>query len=197
MILEPIKITLENNIEFVLRSALESDSKSLLEHLIITHSESYRNLNQSVNYWKNFSELDEQKILKDFESSKSKFMLIAEHNGTIVGGLGFVGLQAEFVRKTGQFGMSIQKRFAGLGLGFKMVRAALNAAKESGFHRVELTVRTYNLAGIKLYEKAGFQRIGLLKDAAFIDGEFVDEYSYQILLNSLSGIEKVDTEMHQ
>jgi hypothetical protein len=71
MILEPIKITLENNIEFVLRSALESDSKSLLEHLIITHSESYRNLNQSVNYWKNFSELDEQKILKDFESSKS------------------------------------------------------------------------------------------------------------------------------
>ncbi len=53
---------------------------------------------------------------------------------------------------------------------------------EAGFHRVELTVRTFNDSGIALYEKAGFKRVGLLKDVAFIDNAYVDEYLYQLIL---------------
>jgi len=110
-------------------------------------------------------------------------MLCAYSGDRIVGGLGFVGYQAEIVKRSAGIGMSIQKEFWNTGLGTEMMKLMLATAKEAGYHRVDLTVRTFNTAGIKLYEKVGFQRIGLLKDAAFIDGEYVDELSYQILLD--------------
>ena len=78
--------------------------------------------------------------------------------------------------------MSIQKAYGGMGLGTEMMKYTLSLAREAGFHRVELTVRSYNEPGIALYEGAGFQKVGLLKDAAFIDNEYVDEYLYQLIL---------------
>lgn len=78
--------------------------------------------------------------------------------------------------------MSIQKAYGGIGLGMEMMKYTLSLARQAGFHRIELTVRTYNEPGIALYEKAGFQKVGLLKDAAFIDNEFADEYLYQLIL---------------
>ena len=176
-------IKIKNGQEIVLRSPLASDAENLLNHLRVTHAESYKNLNQSAKYWNNFAVEDEAKILTDFETSKKKFMMCAFNKDRIIGGLGLVGHQAEFVRKTASLGMSIQNEFSNSGLGTIMMQYTLELAKEYGFHRIELTVRTYNLPGIKLYEKMGFQRIGLLKDAAFVDDGFVDEYSYQIILS--------------
>ena len=49
-------------------------------------------------------------------------------------------------------------------------------------HRIQLSVRTINDAGIRLYEKVGFERIGTLKEVAFIEGQFYDEFSYQLIL---------------
>ena len=175
-------ITLKDGRAIVLRSATPADAENMLKHLKISHSESYRNLNQSANYWDNVSVSDEEKILGNFESSPAQLMLIALHNDRIVGGLGFWGYGAEFVKYTAGVGMSIQKEFCGTGLGTAMMNMMLDEAKQAKFHRVELTVRTYNEAGIKLYENVGFERVGLLKDAAFIDGEYVSEYSYQKIL---------------
>ncbi len=79
--------------------------------------------------------------------------------------------------------MSIQASYCHSGLGTEMINHALQSAKEAGFHRAELTVRTYNEAGIALYEKVGFRRVGLMKHAAFIDNEHVDEYLYELILS--------------
>lgn len=182
MKISPKKVTLKNGKEVILRSPLASEAENILNHLRVSHTESYKNLNQPAEYWNGFTVEDEAKILTDFENTKNKFMLCAFYNDKIIGGLGFAGYQAEFVRKTGSLGMSIQNDFSNSGLGTAMMQYTLELAKEFGFHRVDLTVRTYNQPGIKLYEKMGFQRIGHLKDAAFIDGEFVDEFSYQRIL---------------
>jgi RimJ/RimL family protein N-acetyltransferase len=174
---------LKNGRQITLRSASPSDAENILRHLRITHAESYRNLNQSADHWNKFLASDEEKILADFESSPAKFMLVALDEGRIVGGMGFWGYQSEFVKHSAGIGMSIQKEFCGTGLGTEMMKYMLVQAKQMGFRRVELTVRTFNEAGIKLYEKVGFERVGLLKDAAFIDGEYVNEYSYQKILS--------------
>lgn len=176
-------VTLKNGVTVILRSAKPSDAEALLGHLIITHTESYKNLNQSVAHWESVSVQTEEKILEDFESSAAKFMLIALHGEKIVGGLGLFGFGAEFVRKTASLGMSVQQAYANTGLGTALLEYALSCAHQAGFHRLELTVRTYNHAGIALYEKVGFERIGRLKDAAFIDGSFADEFSYQKILS--------------
>jgi len=181
--IESKKISLRNSREITLRSATPSDAENILRHLRITHSESYKNLNQSAKHWESFSVSEEEKILADFENSSAKFMLVAFFENRIVGGLGFWGYQAEFVKRSAGLGMSIQKEFCGIGLGAEMMKYTFTQAKQMGFHRIDLTVRTYNESGIKLYEKVGFERIGLLKDAAFIDGEFVNEYFYQKILD--------------
>jgi RimJ/RimL family protein N-acetyltransferase len=177
------EIILKDGKRVILRSPLSSDAENLLKHLRITHTESYKNLNQPFQYWDTISVADEEKILADFDASKNKFMLGAFFDGRIVGGLGFVGAMAEFLRKNASIGMSIQRAFCNSGLGTEMMKCALALGKEFGFHRVDLTVRTYNSAGISLYEKVGFKRIGLLKETAYIDGEYVDEYAYQIILD--------------
>ena len=70
--------------------------------------------------------------------------------------------------------MSVRRAYCGLGLGTDLMRYALAVAAAEGFHRVELSVRTYNVAGIALYEKFGFERVGLLKHVARIDGSYVE-----------------------
>jgi RimJ/RimL family protein N-acetyltransferase len=177
------EIDLKNGSKAVLRSAEPSDAAGLLNHLRVTHKEAYKNLNQPPEYWNGFSVDVEEKILADFESSNAKFMLIAAVDGAIIGGLGMVGMQGDFLRHNASLGMSIQQRFCNSGLGTEMMKYALEIGKDSGFRRISLTVRTQNAAGIALYEKVGFQRIGLLKEAAFIDNRYLDEYSYQIILS--------------
>lgn len=154
----------------------------MLEHLRISHAESYRNMNQSATFWNSFAVADEEKILADFENAKGKFMIAAFFADRIVGGLGFMGQMAEFTKQNGTIGMSIQNEFSNSGLGTEMMKYMLALAKQFGFHRVDLSVRTYNTGGIALYEKMGFERIGLLKEASFIDGEYVNEYSYQKII---------------
>jgi putative acetyltransferase len=99
-----------------------------------------------------------------------------------VGGLGFVGSTFEFCAHNASIGMSIQQEFTNSGPGQAMLAYALETGKENGFHRVDHSVRTHNHAGIALYERLGFARVGLLKDTAFIDREYVSEYAYQRIL---------------
>jgi RimJ/RimL family protein N-acetyltransferase len=176
------QIKLKNGKTVVIKSVKAADAELMLQHLQISHRESYKNMNQSAEFWLNFHVEDEKRILGEFESARNKFMLSVWFEGKIVGGLGLVGHGAEFVKHNASLGMSIQNAFCNSGLGTELMKTAIKLAKEIGWHRIDLTVRTYNTGGIKLYEKSGFERIGLLKDAAFIDGKYVDEYSYQLIL---------------
>lgn len=78
--------------------------------------------------------------------------------------------------------MGIERKFCGIGLRSALFKHALNHAQKMKFYRIELTVRSFNEARIELYEEIGFERVGLLKDVAFINGRYYDEYMYQILL---------------
>lgn len=175
-------ITLKNGKTLTLRSATVADATALLDHLKISHTESYRNLNTNGQYWENMPVADEEKLLAHFEKASNKFMLIADTGHGIVGGLGLFGQEKEFTRHNAGLGISIQNAWAGTGLGTAMVEFALESARKCGLHRIDLTVRTYNTAAMALYEKTGFRRVGLLKDMALIDGQYVDEYYYELIL---------------
>jgi RimJ/RimL family protein N-acetyltransferase len=175
-------IQLKNGKTILLRSATADDAEGMLVHLRKSSLESYQNLGSSPERWANMSVDDEAKILGTMESAKNQFMLIALNNEKIVAGLGLKGAELEFSRHSASFGMSVQKAFQNSGLGTALIEYAFERAKAFGFHRLDMTVRTYNTAGIALYEKMGFERIGLHKHAALIDGKYVDEYAYQILL---------------
>ena len=63
----------------------------------------------------------------------------------------------------------------GQGHGTEAVRLLLDHAfRDLGLHRVGLHVFSGNEAAISAYEKAGFVREGLMREAAMIDGDRVD-----------------------
>lgn len=63
----------------------------------------------------------------------------------------------------------------GKGYGTEAVRLLLGFAfKDLNLRRVYLHVFSSNLAAIRTYEKVGFRREGLLRQAAHIDGAYVD-----------------------
>lgn len=177
-------VTLKDSSTVTLRRVLASDARSMLEHLVITHTESPRNMNSGPGAWENFPVEKEEEILRTFESDETKFMLVAVHEGRIVAGLGVTPAFGEYRKNNGTLGMSVQAAFSGLGLGTEMMRHALELAREIGYHRIELTVREFNLPAIALYEKLGFERYGTLKEVAFIDGAYFDEYAYQKIISA-------------
>lgn len=74
----------------------------------------------------------------------------------------------------GGLGMGLLKDHRGQGIGTRLMQTALGKAKQKGLLRIELEVYEHNMAGIKLYEKMGFEHEGARVKAAKLDEGFVN-----------------------
>jgi RimJ/RimL family protein N-acetyltransferase len=107
--------------------------------------------------------------------------VVALEDGTVVG---WCDIRRHFFPSHahgGSLGMGILPGYRGRGLGRRLIEAALQAAREAGLVRVELSVHADNDRAIALYEKIGFQREGVARDAVFIDGRYIDTIHMAIL----------------
>ncbi len=66
--------------------------------------------------------------------------------------------------------IAVDPEFQGLGIGTRLLEAVEEMAKDSGANYIILEVRVSNKAAIRLYEKFGFEPVGLRKGMYF-DGE--------------------------
>jgi len=62
----------------------------------------------------------------------------------------------------------------GRGVGRRLAEAAIAAAKAQGAERIELEVFASNTRAIALYERLGFVREGVKRNARKLDGEYDD-----------------------
>lgn len=70
----------------------------------------------------------------------------------------------------------------GQGHGSEAVRLLLDFAfRDLNLHRVYLNVFASNAAAIRAYEKAGFVQEGVAREAAFIDGRYMDVVQMAVL----------------
>jgi RimJ/RimL family protein N-acetyltransferase len=74
----------------------------------------------------------------------------------------------------GTLGMGIVPAYRGRGVGLRLIQATLARARLDRFVRVELDVHADNARAIALYEKVGFVREGVARDAVLVDGEYRD-----------------------
>lgn len=182
MLIQQKAVSLNDGRTVNLKSPEPADAARLLAHLQVVFRESYRNMNFPAGHFDNFPIEKEAEILQNFVDSKNRFLISAFHQDRIVGNLGCFGKDGEFLKHSAHIGMGINREFCGVGLGSAMLLHAIESAKTIGIRRLELTVRAFNQPGMKLYEKCGFEQVGRLKDMAFIDGEYHDEFYYQLIL---------------
>lgn len=70
--------------------------------------------------------------------------------------------------------MGVLPAFRGKGLGERLIRATIGDAQAKGLVRIELNVHADNARATRLYERVGFVREGIGKDAVCIDGRYID-----------------------
>jgi ribosomal protein S18 acetylase RimI-like enzyme len=69
-------------------------------------------------------------------------------------------------------GMGLLPAFRGQGIGRRLLRQTLDAARANGLSRVELRVREDNANAIALYREMGFATEGMQRHAVKLDGKY-------------------------
>jgi L-phenylalanine/L-methionine N-acetyltransferase len=112
------------------------------------------------------------------ESSPNLYSLVAEIDGRVIGEVSLLVNERARMRHTGGIGMMVDPEFQGRGVGRSLVDAVLDLADNwIGLHRIELQVYVDNEPAIRLYERAGFEKEGVLRDYALRAGRYVDAYT--------------------
>lgn len=100
--------------------------------------------------------------------------LVAIVHGEVVGWCDISRLDRLIHAHRGSLGMGIVASHRGRGLGSRLIKATLAQARKAGFVRIELFVHADNARAIALYDKVGFVREGVQRDAIRIDGQYGD-----------------------
>lgn len=172
---EPCEITLRDGTRCLLRSAEETDTPALLEHLRVTAGET----DFLLRYPEEVTLTDEQEreFLRNNLKSPDKMMISAFVGGRLAGSTGIqsVGSHAK-IRHRCSLGIALKQEFWGNGLGTALMETALSTASAMGFEQIELGVYGENTRAIRLYERMGFQRWGATPHAFKLkNGHYIDE----------------------
>jgi putative acetyltransferase len=109
--------------------------------------------------------------------SPTDHIFVAETDGKLVGNLGLHQDRNPRRAHVAALGMSVDARYWGHGIGSQLMATALDFADNwLNVQRIELEVNTDNPAGVRLYEKFGFEREGLKRLHIFGAGRFADSY---------------------
>jgi RimJ/RimL family protein N-acetyltransferase len=80
-------------------------------------------------------------------------------------------------------GLAIHPSFAGKGHARHMLQEILLFAKRIGIRRIELSTATINQKAIRLYERAGFEKEGILRKYTYLEKE--DKYLDEVMMSYL------------
>lgn len=119
----------------------------------------------------------ERKFIEEYLSSDNKLLILGEIDDEVAGALGFTGGERKRMRHGGELGIAVVKKYWGLGLGTALMEYLIAWAKSSGIVRkITLRSRIDNERALRLYERFGFVREGVVTRLFEIAGEFYDGY---------------------
>jgi ribosomal protein S18 acetylase RimI-like enzyme len=100
--------------------------------------------------------------------------LVADDGGRVVGWCDIRRDTIPSYAHDSLLGMGLLPGYRGHGLGERLIRAALAAARAAGFERVSLSVYGRNTTAMALYRKVGFALEGTRVRGRKLDGEYDD-----------------------
>ncbi len=153
------EITLMDGRECLLRSCTEADAQAAVDNFLLTHSETDFLLSNPDEV--TMTAEDEAKFLKTKDESDKEVEIFAVLDGKIVAtaGTNIIGTHRKVSHRAG-FGISVERKYWGLGIGKALTAACIECAKTAGFEQLELTVVSDNDRAVALYKHLGFEEIG-------------------------------------
>jgi len=120
-----------------------------------------------------------ERVAKRFDESIDwSFTIFHDHE--VAGAISLMNYEAMF--KVAEIGYWIRSDLAGRGLATEAARAVCDFGfDEARLHRIELRAWVENPASIRIAEKLGFTREGLLREASWAQAGYQDMYIYGLL----------------
>lgn len=173
MKIELLEIIDKKGKRILIREGKISDSKELQKCV-----KSYLKSKQIPLTESEFNELAEnhEKWIQKFVDGKNDLLLIAEHEGAIIGNVDLMINGRQMLKHTGYIGMGIHEDWQGQGIGTAMFKVLLDWVEHnSDIEVLWLQVYSSNKKGLQLYSNMGFEETGRQK--GFIkteSGEYID-----------------------
>lgn len=118
---------------------------------------------------------EEEEYIRSAAASTDNIMLVAKHNGKIIGDASLSRLPRRMSHR-GDFGIAVLKAYQNMGIGSRLLGEIIKLAKEASFEVIDLQARADNAAAIRLYEKFGFEKIGVHPSFFKINGSDIAFY---------------------
>lgn len=80
------------------------------------------------------------------------------------------------------FSVYVERGWRGKGIGGQLLDRLVDLARGLGYHKMALTALAHNHAGLALYARAGFTRVGIYREQGQLDGKWVDVVAMEKLL---------------
>lgn len=166
----PGRVNLKDGRVAVIRSAVPDDAPAWIANINAIGAEGIYLMTES--FHRTIEEIRTQFRVAD---PTAELWLVAEVDGTVVGGGNFT--RGKWVKNahTAELGVALIREYRGLGIGEGMMRAGIDWAREVGVRKLNLGVFATNRAAIRLYERLGFAEEGRRKGEVILGGVPVDE----------------------
>lgn len=178
----PRYIKTKSKLSLCIREAQREDAAALLEHTHLVSGESdFLSFGQGE-FKRNL--IEEEAFIEDHLQAPNQLCIVAEINMEIIGLLTVKSSTKKRLQHIGEFGISIQKRFWGEGVGSQLVDSMIAWARQNELIRkLNLLVLANNTSAIHVYKKLGFEEEGLMRRASFQHGSFYDAYHMGMLID--------------
>src|SRR5471032_1079347 len=101
-------------------------------------------------------------------------VIVAELDGSAVGWASLNRFNARPVYDfVADFSVYVERARRGKGIGRQLLDALIDRARIHGYHKMVLAAMAFNDAGIALYARAGFTRVGVYREQGQLDGRWV------------------------
>ena len=80
------------------------------------------------------------------------------------------------------FSVYVERGWRGKGVGRVLLARLIELGREHGYHKLVLSAFPFNKPGVALYEKLGFQTVGVYHEQGLLDGQWVDTIIMEKLL---------------
>jgi len=110
-------------------------------------------------------------------------VLVADLDGAVVGWASLNQFNPRpAYNHVADFSVYVERGMRGKGIGRELLEALIERARAIGFHKMVLAAMAFNDAGLGLYRRAGFSRVGIYKEHGQLDGRWVDVVIMEKLL---------------
>ncbi len=158
------KVLLKNGKECILRSPKAMDAQNLIEYMKKTAEESQFLLRYPEEV--DMTVEDEAYFIHGMNESPDSFMILAEIDGRLAGNCSLSALGSRIrMKHRCNIAIALYEEFCSQGIGKVMMEYLLEEAKNMGFEQAELEVVARNERAISLYEKLGFEQVGMIPNA--------------------------------